>query len=132
MTDRPDPQEMMARLEQMQREAEATMRKYEELRAEMGADAVEAYSEDGLVRVRLDADGKVAEIHIDESAMRQRQSLGRVVHAVIDEAVATHAVKMADMAQALVGDKIDVMALMNEHMPPEMRERARDNLGRRD
>lgn len=129
---RPDPQEMLARLEAMQREAEETLRKYEEMNAQMGADAVEVFSEDGLVRVKLDADGKVAEIGIDEHAMRQRQSLAPTIIALIQEATAAYSLKMADMAQALLGDKMDVMGMINQHMPPEMRERARDNLGRRD
>lgn len=133
MSDRPtDPQEMLARLERMQREAEETLSKYEELRVQMDADAVEAYSEDGLIRVKLDSEGQVAEIDIDETAMRRRQTLSMTIRAVIDEAVATHALKMADMAQALLGDKMDVMGLVTQNIPAELRERARGNLDRRD
>ncbi|WP_026923455.1 YbaB/EbfC family nucleoid-associated protein [Glycomyces arizonensis] len=132
MSDRPtDPQEMLARLERMQREAEETLSKYEELRVQMDADAVEAYSEDGLIRVKLDSEGQVAEIGIDETAMRRRQTLGMTIRAVIDEAVATHALKMADMAQALLGDKMDVMGLVTQNIPADLRERARGNLDRR-
>ncbi|GAB3234577.1 hypothetical protein GCM10027447_31850 [Glycomyces halotolerans] len=129
-SERPSPQEMLARLERMEREAQETLRKYEDMRTEMGADAVEVHSEDGLVRVKLDADGRVDEIGIDEHAMRQRQSLAPTIMALIDEATATHGLKMAEMAQALVGDKIDVMGLMNQHMPEHLRDRARNNLGR--
>ncbi|MCH7229383.1 YbaB/EbfC family nucleoid-associated protein [Glycomyces sp. L485] len=127
---RPDPEEMLAKLQQMQRDAEQTLQKYEDLRAEMGAEAVEAYSEDGLVRVRLDEDGRVAEIGIDEMAMRHRHALGGIIRSTIDEAVATHAMKMADMAQALVGDRIDVMGMVTRDMPEHLRDRARDNLDR--
>ncbi|MQM27412.1 YbaB/EbfC family nucleoid-associated protein [Glycomyces albidus] len=125
-----DPAAMMRRLEQMQAEAEAMLAKYSELRAEFGADTVEVVSEDGRIRVKLDADGKVAEIGIDEHAMRLRQSLAPTIIALIEEATATHAVKTAQMAQALIGDKIDVMALVDRDMPEHLRDRARDNLDR--
>jgi DNA-binding protein YbaB len=125
-----NPEAMMQRLEQMRAEAEATLAKYEELAAEAGADAVEVFTEDGLVRVKLDGDGKVAEIGIDEQAMRMRQSLGPTIIALISEAKATYGMKMATMAQALVGDKIDVMGMVTRSMPEYLQERARDNLDR--
>lgn len=131
MTDRNerrDPQEMLERLEQMKEEAEATIRKYEEMSADLGADAVEVVSEDGLVRVKLDADGNVDHIGIDEQAMRQRQSLGPSIMDLIQEAKATYGLKMADLAQALVGDKMDVMAMVTRDMPEHMQERARERL----
>lgn len=125
-----DPEAMMRRLEQMKAEAEATLAKYEELAAEAGTDAIEVYTEDGLLRVKLDADGKVAEIGIDEHAMRMRQSLGPTIIALIEEAKATYGMKMATMAQTLVGDKIDVMGLVTRNMPEHLQERARGNLDR--
>lgn len=130
MSDRsvPDLDEMMSRLEQMQADAERTLAKFEELRADMGL--VEAESEDGLIRVRLDADGQVEDIAIDERAMRQRQTLGRAVLAVVDEANAAFGVKMAEMAQALNGDKLDVMGMLGQYMPDEVRDRANRHLGR--
>lgn len=125
-----DPEAMMQRLEQMKAEAEATLAKYEELAAEAGTDAIEVFTEDGLLRVKLDADGKVAEIGIDEHAMRMRQSLGPAIIALIEEAKATYGMKMAAMAQALVGDKIDVMGLVTRNMPEHLQDRARGNLDR--
>ncbi|MFB9658530.1 YbaB/EbfC family nucleoid-associated protein [Glycomyces mayteni] len=125
-----DPEAMMRRLEQMQAEAESMLAKFNELSEQLGAEAVEVFSEDGRVRVKLDADGKVAEIGIDEYAMRARQSLAPTITALIQEATATHALKMAQMAQALVGDKIDVMGMINRDMPDHLRDRARDNLDR--
>lgn len=130
-SERPDPQEMMRRLEQMEAEAQETLRKFEEMSAQLGADAVEVYSEDGLIMVKLDADGKVDQIKIDEQAMRFKQSLGPTIIQLIQEASATYGMKMAEMTQALVGDKMDVMGLMNRYMPEEMRDRARENLDRR-
>lgn len=134
MTDRnaqPNPDEIFARLEQMQREAEETIRKYEEMQAEMGADAVEVYSEDGTVRVKLDAEGKVKEIGIDEMAMRGRRTLANVIVATIQEATAVHGMKMAEMAQALVGDKMDVMGMVTQHMPEYLQDKAKDHRDRR-
>ncbi|MEU6246660.1 YbaB/EbfC family nucleoid-associated protein [Glycomyces sp. NPDC047010] len=125
-----DPEAMMQRLEQMQAEAESMLAKFNELSERLGAEAVEVFSEDGRVRVKLDAEGKVAEIGIDEYAMRARQSLAPTIMALVQEATATHAVKMAQMAQALVGDKIDVMGIVNRDMPDHLRDRARDNLDR--
>jgi DNA-binding protein YbaB len=133
MSDRPrptDPEAMMRRLEQMQAEAETMLAKYNRLSEQFGTDAVEVFSEDGRIRVKLDADGKVAEIGIDEYAMRLRQSLAPQIIALIEEATATYAMKMAQMAHALVGDKIDVMGLVNRDMPEHLRDRARDNLDR--
>lgn len=125
-----DPEAMMRRLEQMQAEAESMLAKFNELSERLGTDAVEVFSEDGRIRVKLDAEGKVAEIGIDESSMRQHQSLSPTIMALIQEATATHAVKMAQMAQSLVGDKIDVMGIVNRDMPEHLRDRARDNLER--
>lgn len=129
---RPDPQEMLARLERMQAEAEETIRRFDEMSAQLGADAVEVYSEDGLVRVKLDSDGRIDEIHIEEHAMRQRQTLAPTIIALIREATAAYGLKMAELAQAVAGDKIDVEGMMRRYMPDDVRERARDNLGRRD
>src|SRR5690606_22273730 len=98
-SDRPDPQEMMARLERMQAEAEETIRRFDEMSAQLGADAVEVCSEDGLVRVKLDSEGRVDEINIDERAMRQRQTLGPVIIDLIREATAAYGLKMAELAQ---------------------------------
>ncbi|WP_205326020.1 YbaB/EbfC family nucleoid-associated protein [Glycomyces sp. YM15] len=120
---RPNPEEMFARIEQMQRDAEETLRKYEEMQAQMGADPIEVYSEDGLLRVELDAEGKVAEIGIDEMAMRRRQSLAPMIIALLDEAAALHSVKMAEMAQALAGDKMDVMGMVRGSLPEHLRDR---------
>jgi DNA-binding protein YbaB len=125
-----DPESMMRRLEQMQAEAEAMLAKFNHLSEQLGADAVEVFSEDGRIRVKLDAEGKVAEIGIDEYAMRMRQSLSPTIMALIQEASATHALKMAQMAQSLVGDKIDVMGMVNRDMPEGLRDKARDNLDR--
>lgn len=125
MTDRnrPAPEEMFRRLQQMQEDAERTLAKYEELSQELGTVAIEAYSDDGLVRVKLDADGRLAEIGIDEHAMRMRQSLSPTILAVIERAKAEYGVKMAEMAQALVGDKFDVNALVRGTLPEHMRDR---------
>jgi DNA-binding protein YbaB len=129
---RPDPQEILAKLDQMQRDAEATLRKYDELRQDLVGSGVEAVSADGYVTVKLDQDGNVTEIAIDDSALRNRAQLSTSVMDTIKEATATHALKMADMAQALVGDSVDVMGVMSQFMPDDMRDRARDNLNRRD
>ncbi|GAA2269387.1 hypothetical protein GCM10009853_023660 [Glycomyces scopariae] len=129
MSDR-DPEAMMRRLEQMQAEAESMLAKFNELSERLGAEAVEVRSEDGRIRVKLDAEGKVAEIGIDEYAMRMRQSLAPTIIALIEEATATHALKMAQMAQSLVGDRIDVMGMVNRDVPEHLRDRARDNLDR--
>jgi DNA-binding protein YbaB len=131
-SDRPDPQEMMARLERMQAEAEETIRRFDEMSAQLGADAVEVCSEDGLVRVKLDSEGRVDEINIDERAMRQRQTLGPVIIDLIREATAAYGLKMAELAQAIAGDKIDVNAMMRRYMPDDVRERAKGHLGRND
>lgn len=130
MSDRMGPEAMLQRLEQMKADAEATLAKYEELSAEAGADAVEVFSEDGLVRVKLDADGKIAEIGIDEHAMRARRTVGPTILALIEEAKATYGMKMAAMAQALVGDGMDVMGMVTRNMPEDLQERARGNLER--
>ncbi|WP_100448887.1 YbaB/EbfC family nucleoid-associated protein [Glycomyces xiaoerkulensis] len=124
----PDPNEMLERLQRMQSEAEETLRRFDEMNSELGADAVEVFSEDGLVRVKLDANGRVDEVGIDEAAMRQRQTLGNTIVELIREASATYGLRMAEMAQSLAGDKVDVSAIMDRYMPQDMRDRARDNL----
>lgn len=117
-----DPEAMLRRLEQMQADAEATLAKYNQLSEEMGATEIEAMSDDGLVRVKLDSDGKVAEIHIDEYAMRMRQSLAPTIMAVIEMAKAEYGAKMTEMAQAFLGDKMDVTAIIRDTLPPNMRD----------
>ena len=126
-----NPQEMLERLQQMEAEAKETLRKYDEMSQRLGADAVEVYSEDGLIAVKLDADGRVDQIKIDESAMRFKQSLGPTIISLIQEATAAYGLKMAEMAQELVGDKLDVAELMGRYMPDDMRERAQGHLDRR-
>ncbi|WP_030144702.1 YbaB/EbfC family nucleoid-associated protein [Glycomyces sp. NRRL B-16210] len=124
----PNLDQMMARLDQMQREAEQTLAKFEELHADM--EEVEAVSEDGLISVRLDADGQVVHIGIDERAMRHRQTLGRAVLAVVAEANAAYGVQMSEMAQALNGGAFDVKGMFDRYMPEHVRDRADRTLGR--
>jgi DNA-binding protein YbaB len=131
-SDLPDPAEAMRQFEQIKADAEATKRRYDELSAELGLATVEAFSDDGLVRVRLDANGRVDKVVIDELGMRHRQALGHIVKAVAEEAKAMYAIKAAEMAQALVGDKIDVQGIVGRYMPDDVRERARENLRRRE
>ncbi|MFG3342552.1 YbaB/EbfC family nucleoid-associated protein [Glycomyces sp. NPDC048151] len=116
-----DPQEMMRRLEQMQADAEQMMERYNRLADEMGADRIEVVSDDGLLRVKLDAEGKVAEIGIDEYAMRMRQSLGPAIIMLIEQAKAEYGVKMTEMAQSLLGDRMDVMGMVRDTLPEHMR-----------
>ncbi|MEU5155344.1 YbaB/EbfC family nucleoid-associated protein [Glycomyces sp. NPDC021274] len=124
MTDRNrDPQEMLRRLEQMQADAEQMMAKYNRLAEESGASEVEVVSDDGLLRVKLDAEGKVAHIGIDEYAMRMRQSLAPAIIALIEQAKAEYGVKMTEMAQELLGDRMDVMGMVRGTLPEDMRAR---------
>lgn len=129
-SERPSPQEMLDRLARMQADAEATLEKYNRLAEELGTADVEAFSEDGRIRVKLDGDGKVVEIGIDETAMRFRQTLGATIMSVIEEAKAAYGVKMAEMAQALVGDRIDVMGVVRGSLPEHMRDRFDEGTGR--
>ena len=119
---RPTPQQMMEQLAQMQRDAEATLRKYDELSAEFGADAVEVFSDDGLLRVKLDRDGVVDEIEVNEAAMRFRQSLGPAMVALIAQARADYALKSAEMARQMLGDRIDVDAILSQYLPRDGRD----------
>jgi DNA-binding protein YbaB len=124
MTDRNrDPQEMLRRLEQMQADAEQMIERYNRLSDEMGANAVEVVSDDGLLRVKLDSDGKVAQIGIDEYAMRARQSLAPAIMALIEQAKAEYGVKMTAMAQSLMGDRMDVKGMVRSTLPEHMRAR---------
>jgi DNA-binding protein YbaB len=129
-SDRRDPQEMLARLERMQADAEEMLAKYNRLAEEMGTTDVEVFSEDGRIRVKLDSEGKVAEIGIDETAMRFRQTLGPMVMAVIEEAKAAYGVKMTEMAQAFLGDRIDVRGIVRDSLPEHMRNRFDQGEGR--
>jgi DNA-binding protein YbaB len=124
MTDRNrDPQEMLRRLEQMQADAEQMMARYDRLADEMGATEIEVVSEDGLLRVKLDAEGKVAQIGIDEYAMRMRQSLAPSIMMLIEQAKAEYGVKMTEMAQSLLGDRMDVMGMVRSTLPEDQRAR---------
>ena len=116
-----DPQEMLRRLEQMRVDAEQMMERYDRLSEEMGASAVEAVSEDGYLRVKLDSEGRVAEIGIDEYAMRMRQSLAPAIIALIEQAKIEYGVKMTEMAQSLLGDRMDVMGIVRGTLPENMR-----------
>lgn len=119
---RPTPEQMLEQLAQMQRDAEATLRKFDELSAEFGADAVEVVSDDGLLRVRLDKSGAVDEIEINEAAMRFRQSLGPAMVALIKQARNEFALKSAEMARRMLGDRMDVDAILSQYLPPEHRD----------
>lgn len=126
-----NPDDMLAKLNEMQQEAEETLRKYEELQEQVGASTTEAVSEDGYIKVVLNSDGNVTDIDIEDSAMRHGTRLGGMIKKTVDEATATYALKMAEMAQELVGD-MDLMGMVSEHMPGDVRDRARDNVNRRD
>jgi DNA-binding protein YbaB len=124
MTDRNrDPQEMLRRLEQMQADAEQMIERYNRLSEEMGANEIEVVSDDGTLRVKLDSDGKVAQIGIDEYAMRARQSLAPAIMMLIEQAKAEYGVKMTAMAQSLMGDRMDVMGIVRSTLPEHMRDR---------
>jgi DNA-binding protein YbaB len=116
---RPTPDQIMAEFERMRSEAEANLKKYEEVSAELGADSIEVISEDGLLSVKLDANGKVDEIRINEAAMRFRHALGPATVALIRRAREAYALKTAEMARRLIGDKIDVDAVLSQYLPKD-------------
>ncbi|MFC4336876.1 YbaB/EbfC family nucleoid-associated protein [Salininema proteolyticum] len=123
-----DLAEAMAKIEQIQKNAQDTLAKVAELEAEHGADETTATSENGMVTVVLDSDGEITGITIDDSALRLRGNLVGVVLETIREAQGTHAMKLAKMAeQAAPG--IGLSDLVESQMPAGVRDRARDNLG---
>jgi DNA-binding protein YbaB len=113
---RPTPQEIMAEFEQLKAQAEATVRRFQDMDAELGG-GVEVHSEDGLLRVKLDANGNVDEIGINEAAMRNRQTLGYAMVALIAEARMEHTQRQAEMARRMIGDKFDIDAIMAQYAP---------------
>jgi DNA-binding protein YbaB len=118
---RPDPHEMMARLEAMQSQAEDTLRRFEGMQEEMGAANVEVLSEDGLVAVRLDGNGRVKEIKIDEYAMRRRQTLAPVIIALVEQARAIHAERSAAIAEQFLRADPALSALLDRIAPDQPR-----------
>ncbi|MFG3339720.1 YbaB/EbfC family nucleoid-associated protein [Glycomyces sp. NPDC048151] len=112
--DRQDPQEMLARIDRMEQGAEQLLAKLEGLQAELGAGAVEVWSEDGLVRVKLDNEGCVDEIELHEYAMRYRSTLGEHIRQTVIQAKQVHADKTAELAQRLLGDTIDLQGILNQ------------------
>jgi DNA-binding protein YbaB len=101
---RPDPHEMMARLEAMQRQAEETLRQYEGMQEQINAADIEVFSEDGLISVKLDGNGRIDKIKIDEYAMRRRQSIAPTIIALVDQARVAHAETAAEIARQFLGN----------------------------
>jgi DNA-binding protein YbaB len=100
---RPDPHEMMAR--------------FEGLQEQMSAANVEVFSEDGLVAVRLDGNGRVKEIKIDEYAMRKRQTLAPTIIALVDQARIAYAEKSAELARQFLNADPALSALLDRISP---------------
>jgi DNA-binding protein YbaB len=117
-SERPDPNQMMARLEAMQRQAEETLRRYEGMQEEISAANIEVFSDDGLVSVKLDGNGRISEIKIDEYAMRRRQSLAPTIIALVDQARVAHAEKSAELARQFLGAD-PALAAMLDRIAPE-------------
>lgn len=115
--DRPDPGEMMARLEAMQRQAEETLSRFEGMQEELSAANVEVFSEDGLVCVRLDGNGRVKEIKIDEFAMRKRQTLAPIIIGLVDRAQIAYAEKSAELAKQFLSADPALSALLDRIAP---------------
>jgi DNA-binding protein YbaB len=111
---RPDPQEMLARIDEMEQGAEQLLAKLEELQAEFGTEVVEVYSEDGLVRVKLDSEGRVDEIELHEYAMRFRNALGEHIRRTVINAKQVHSERTAELAQRLLGDTIDLPGILDQ------------------
>lgn len=118
-----DADELRGALGKMLDQANATLRAFEDARAETGALVAEGRSEDGRVLVVLDDDGSVSRVDIDEAAMGHPASIGPSVLDAIHRAQAEHARQMAAMADKLAG--MDVMKMVNDAMPEEMRDRFR-------
>lgn len=113
---RPNPQEMMARLEAMQRQAEETLRRYEGMQEAASAE-LEVYSEDGLIGVKLDGNARVTEIKIDEYAMRRRQSIAPTIIALVARARIAHAEKSAELAKQFLSADPAMTALLDRISP---------------
>ncbi|MFC4336871.1 YbaB/EbfC family nucleoid-associated protein [Salininema proteolyticum] len=122
--DRPSPEEAMRKLEEIHQAAESTLAAFEEFDAEMAEAAVEAVSEDGMVRVRLDSEGSIEAIDIQDGALRRRGALADTIRQVIDEAKAKYALKVTDMAQRLQGG-IDIAGMVERQIPSDLRNRLR-------
>jgi DNA-binding protein YbaB len=112
-----DPRSMMARIEEMQRQAEQTLAKYEELQGQFGSASVEVYSDDGLIRVALDAEGHIEAVELHEYALRFGHALGERIRFTVERAKAQHSERAAEFAQQLLGDKVDIQAILNQYRP---------------
>ncbi|WP_025272260.1 YbaB/EbfC family nucleoid-associated protein [Haloglycomyces albus] len=125
MTDannRPSPEEAMRKLEEIRQSAEDTIAAFAGFEAELDNAGVEATSDDGMITVRLNAEGKIDAIELDDGALRRRGALGEMVKNVIEEAKAKYALKVAEMTQRLSGT-IDVMGMVNSQIPSDVRNR---------
>lgn len=118
MSDRPrDPQAMLAWVEQLERQTGQTLAKYQELQAEFGSDRVEVHSEDGLISVALDSEGRIDEVELHEYALRYGHALGEHIRFTIGQAKLQHSERAAQLAQQLLGDKFDVQSILNQYRP---------------
>lgn len=129
--ERPGLDDLLARVERMEQQAEATLRKYEDFRERVGGLASEGVTDDGAVRVVLDEQGEVTGVEIAESAMRHRGNLSRWVMTALQRAQAQHASRMGELAQELMGGRLDVAAMVREAIPAEVREAIEQDGGNR-
>ncbi|WP_025272265.1 YbaB/EbfC family nucleoid-associated protein [Haloglycomyces albus] len=124
---RRNPEEVFARLEELQQKTEADLRRIQDVEAEMGNTETTAVSENGMVTVTLNAQGRVHNIELRDDSMRLKGNLPPLILSTIHEAQATYSLKMAEMAQqALPG--IDVVGQVSQYMGSDIRDRAGENL----
>lgn len=103
----------------MERQTEQTLAKYQELQAEFGSERVELYSDDGLIRVALDTDGRIDEVELHEYALRYGHALGEHIRLTIEQAKLEHSERSAQLARRLLGDKFDVQSILSQYRPGE-------------
>ncbi|WP_025273718.1 YbaB/EbfC family nucleoid-associated protein [Haloglycomyces albus] len=118
--------EVLAKLEQIQENAQGTLDKMSEMEEEFGGSETVSSSPDGSVTVTLNSDAVITDIDIQDSALRLRGNLVNVVLETIKEAQATHAMKLAKMADQAVPEG-NLSRLVEGHMSSTVRDRARDN-----
>ncbi|MFC4337130.1 YbaB/EbfC family nucleoid-associated protein [Salininema proteolyticum] len=122
-----NPEEMLAKLDKMQRQAEETLSKFEEFQSSLGDADVSITSDNGMVTVELDGEGRLSGLELAPDATRLKGNLAPLILQTIHDAQATFGEKMTQTVEQMLPD-LDINGIMSQFRSPEARDKARENL----
>ena len=118
----PDPAALSAKLDEIQRQAEAVLGRFGSLMGEEQEHAFEGRSADQQAYASVDVTGRITEIDVTDVLLYDLAAAGPAILEAVNRAKLAHSVAMTDLVGKLDGGMFNIADRLNEALPQDTRE----------